>query len=108
MNGWGITRILMIMVLESARKGKRVNFPPAVRREKPNALKQTYNDSFFKKMDGVGSDLKYEWKSKGWKINHKERESSNVGNIRWFRLMILIVYVAWLHIELVAFLCRVL
>lgn len=50
----------MIMVLESARKGKRVNFPPAVRREKPNALKQTYNDSFFKKMDGVGSDLKYE------------------------------------------------
>lgn len=41
------------MVLESARKGKRVNFPPAVRREKPNALKQTYNDSFFKKMDGV-------------------------------------------------------
>ena len=48
----------MIVVLESARKGKRVNFPPAVRREKLNALKQTYNDSFFKKMDGVGSDLK--------------------------------------------------
>lgn len=37
------------MVLESARKGKRVNFPPAVRREKLNALKQIYNDSFFKK-----------------------------------------------------------
>jgi hypothetical protein len=47
----------MIMVLESARKGKRVNFSRR-KAEKLNALKQTYNDSFFKKMDGVGSDLK--------------------------------------------------
>lgn len=43
---------------DSVRRTKRVLIYPAVRREKPNALKQTYNDSFLKKMDGVGSDLK--------------------------------------------------